>query len=88
MEEPIKDTTINFSPIEIGLIKEYSDIHKGELLITDDNIIMKSEIIRSSFKVRRNNENRRIIKICHIVFDNYDVYDCLYPSDLKKNLGL
>lgn len=88
MIEEIKDTEINFSPIEVDLIKEYSVLHKGELLIEDSYIVMKSEAINSRFKIVRNEENKRTIKVCHIVFDNYDVYNCLHPSDLKLNLGL
>jgi len=84
----IKDTEVNFSPIEIDLIEQYSAIHKGKLMITDNYILMKSEITNSRFKIGRNEDNKRTIKICHIVFDNYDLYDCVHPSSLKENLGL
>ena len=83
----IKDLRTNFSDVELELIVEYSNLHKGSLTSTNGFILMKSEVINSSFKVK-SYEDKRTVNVCHNVFGSYSVYSCAYPSILKTKLGL
>jgi hypothetical protein len=85
--DKVKDLRTNFSDVELELIVEYSNLHKGSLTSTNGFILMKSDVINSSFKVK-SCDDKRTVKVCHNVFGNYSVYNCAYPSILKTNLGL
>jgi hypothetical protein len=86
MKTKIKDTTTNFSPIELDLINKYAEIHNSEIEINESGFItIESEVVKSSFKVSRK-ENKKVINVCHVVFGKYDPYECFTPPQLQKAL--
>ena len=84
----IKDTNTNFSPVELDLINKYAEIHNSEIEINESGFItIESDVVKSSFKVS-SKDNKKVIKVCHVVFGKYEPYECFTPPQLQKALNV
>ena len=91
MMEEIKNLNLEFSDVEMDLINEFTDKHKGtltkELRSNRDYFLMSSEVVNARFSIENQN-NVRTVKIIINSFSNHSDYDCLSPFFMKKVLGL
>ena len=78
-----------FTEVELELIYEFTDKNKGTLLKSKrkdcDFIIIDSPTSYTSIKVVIE-DDKRFIKVCLSEFKQYDIQDCINPSDLKTAL--
>ena len=88
MKIKIKDVDNSFSSVELELIHQYKDNINAEIVRESDKFIeLSNDFIRSSFKVSRK-EGKKIIKVCHVINNDFEPYESKEPAQLKKILGL
>ena len=88
MTTKIKDVDNSFSPVELELIHQYKENLNAEIVRESDKFLeLSNDFIRSSFKVSKK-EGKKIIKVCHVINDDYEPHESNEPSQLKKILGL
>ena len=88
MTTKIKDVETSFSPVELELIHQYKENLNAEIVRESDKFLeLSNDFIRSSFKVTRK-EGKKIIKVCHVINDDYEPHESNEPAQLKKILGL
>lgn len=89
--EEIKDTNRYFSPVEMDLINEFTEIHYGqikkEVVNSRDYLLMSSEIVSARFSIKKDRYERSIQVVLNSI-SGYDVHNCNNPSVLKEVLGL
>ena len=91
MLNEIKNLNRSFSDVELELIEEFTNIHKGtlrkEIKNSREYYLMSSEITNARFSINKV-DNVRSIQIVINSFGNNDRYDCFNPMLLKKHLGI
>jgi hypothetical protein len=88
MTTKIKDVETCFSFVELDLIHQYKKNINAEIVRESDKFLeLSNDFIRSSFKVTRK-EGKKIIKVCHVINDDFEPYESNEPAQLKKILGL